>query len=574
MLALGALGIAGVYATEFVQARRLPAPAPQTVTPATPEGTLTVDSRPEGAQVNVDSIPRGVTPLKLTLPVGDHTLELQNGSATRSIPLAIQAGVVVSQYVDLAPAATPAAVGRMEITSDPAGARVTVDGVARGVTPVSLSNVVPGNHAVSIFGADSTVTRAVTVSAGSTASVMVSLTPAGASAGWVAFKVPFEMQLSEGGKLVGTTGTDRLMLPAGRHDLVLSNPALEFEATLSVQVAAGKTVTPTVTIPTGLAVHQRDAVGRRAARRPGRWDDAARESLGARRHPRDHLPSSSAWRAAPDGDRQGADADARRHLVQMIAALFAFGIGLVASQTSPADAAASDLAAAKALYASASYEEALSRLSTVRRPEELDQIEEYRALCLLALGRATDAEHALERLVARKPLYMSSEDVSPRLLGMLHGVRKRLLPAAARGVYAKAKVDFEEKNYTSAVDGFTELLAIVSDPDAADARPSLSDLKQLGEGFLKLATTEAAAATRGGHAASLAEAAGHLLIGRPRSHAAGRNPAGHARVDPESADPGADRIPRDARGGRRREGQRGVRGDSEADDSRLRRGAA
>ena len=259
----------------------------------------------------------------------------------------------------------------------------------------------------------------------------------------------------------------------------------------------------------------------------------------------------------------------------MIAALFAFGIGLVASQTRPADAAASDLAAAKALYASASYEEALSRLSTVRGPEELDQIEEYRALCLLALGRATDAEHALERLVARKPLYMSSEDVSPRLLGMLHGVRKRLLPAAARGVYAKAKVDFEEKNYTSAVDGFTELLAIVSDPDAADARPSLSDLKQLGEGFLKLVTTEAAAATKAATPpGSLAEAAGHLLIGRPRSHAAGGNPAGHARVDPESADPGAARIPRDARGGRRREGQRGVRGDSEADDARLRRGAA
>ena len=210
-----------------------------------------MDSRPEGAQVNVDSIPRGVTPLKLTLPVGNHTLELQNGSATRSIPLRFRPASS-SRSVDLAPAAAPAAVGRLEITSDPAGARVTVDGVARGITPVSLSNVVPGNHAVSIFGADSTVTRAVTVSAGSTASVMVSLTPAGASAGWVAFKVPFEMQLSEGGKLVGTTGTDRLMLPAGPHDLVLSNPALEFEATLSVQVAAGKTVTPTVTIPTGL----------------------------------------------------------------------------------------------------------------------------------------------------------------------------------------------------------------------------------------------------------------------------------------------------------------------------------
>ena len=321
VLALGALGAAGLYSTEFVQARRLPTPAPQTVTPAKPEGTLTVDSRPEGAQVTVDNIPRGVTPLKLTLPVGDHTLELQNGSATRSIPLAIQAGVVVSQYVDLAPAAPSAAVGRLEITSDPPGARVTVDGLARGVTPVTLSNVVPGNHAVSIFGEDSTVRRTVTVSAGSTASVMASLTPAGASAGWVAFKVPFEMQLSEGGKLVGTTGTDRLMLPAGRHDLVLSNPAFEFEATLSVQVAAGKTATPTVTIPTGLLSINATPWADVAARRPGRRYDAARESLGARRHPRGHLPSSAARRAAPDRDRQGADAGARRHFVQMIAAL-------------------------------------------------------------------------------------------------------------------------------------------------------------------------------------------------------------------------------------------------------------
>lgn len=180
----------------------------------------------------------------------------------------------------------------------------------------------------------------------------------------------------------------------------------------------------------------------------------------------------------------------------MIAALFVFGVGLLASQTRASDAAVSDLASAKALYASASYEEALSRLSTVRGPDELDQIEEYRALCLLALGRSAEAERALERIVSRKPLYMSSEDLSPRLLGMLHDVRKRLLPAAARGVFAKAKADFEAKEYAAAADGFKELLAIVSDPDSADARAGLSDLKQLGEGFLKLATVEAAAATK------------------------------------------------------------------------------
>ncbi|HKW01665.1 MAG TPA: energy transducer TonB [Vicinamibacterales bacterium] len=180
----------------------------------------------------------------------------------------------------------------------------------------------------------------------------------------------------------------------------------------------------------------------------------------------------------------------------MIAALFLVGVGLVPGQARPADAAVGDLAAAKALYASASYEEALSRLSTVRGPDELDQIEEYRALCLLALGRSKEAERAIERIVERKPLYMSSEDTSPRLLAILHDVRKRLLPAAARRVYARAKADYEEKNYPAAIDGFKELLAIVSDPDTVDARAGLSDLKQLGEGFLKLATAEAAAATK------------------------------------------------------------------------------
>ena len=252
VVVLGAIAAAAVYSTTFLQATRLPtAPAQPVALPEASEGTLTVNSRPQGAQISIDGVPRGVTPVKLALSVGDHTLGLQNGSATRSIPLTIQAGVVLAQYVDIAPGAAAPAVGRLEIASDPSGARVTVDGAARGVTPVTLSNVLPGTHAVAIFGEDSTVTRTVTVAAGSTATVTASLVPAGASAGWVVFKVPFEMQLKEDGKVIGSTDTDRVMLPAGRHDLVVSNAAFEFEAPVTVQVAAGKTTTPVVPIPMG-----------------------------------------------------------------------------------------------------------------------------------------------------------------------------------------------------------------------------------------------------------------------------------------------------------------------------------
>ena len=88
----------------------------------------------------------------------------------------------------------------------------------------------------------------------------------------------------------------------------------------------------------------------------------------------------------------------------MIAALFAFGLGLVASQTRAADAAVSDSRRRKCSTRLASYEEALSRLSTVRGPDKLDQIQEYRALCLLALG-PRDRRRARARAARpRKPL--------------------------------------------------------------------------------------------------------------------------------------------------------------------------
>jgi hypothetical protein len=251
VIAAAVVAAAAVLSGQFVQARKLPTPSPIVAALVVAEGTVTVDSRPEGAQVSVDNIARGLTPLKLSLPAGEHSLELQNGGATRTVPLTVQAGVVLSQYLDLAPVAAAPLVGRLEISSDPLGARVAVDGIARGVTPATLSNITPGVHNVSIVGDDATVTRSVTVAAGSTASVIVSLTPAGAAAGWASFHAPIELQVLEGGRVVGTTSVDRLLLPPGRHDFVLSNPALEFEEPMTVQIAIGKVASEVVAIPNG-----------------------------------------------------------------------------------------------------------------------------------------------------------------------------------------------------------------------------------------------------------------------------------------------------------------------------------
>jgi hypothetical protein len=59
------------------------------------------------------------------------------------------------------------------------------------------------------------------------------------------------LQLREGGKVIGTTEVDKVMLPAGEHDVEMLNEALGFRATRKVRIAAGKTATTRIDLPNG-----------------------------------------------------------------------------------------------------------------------------------------------------------------------------------------------------------------------------------------------------------------------------------------------------------------------------------
>ena len=103
-----------------------------------------------------------------------------------------------------------------------------------------------------------------------------------------------------------------------------------------------------------------------------------------------------------------------------------------------------DLAAARELYASASYDDALTVLNKLRSsdhpPSQSRAIEQYRAFCLLALGRAADAQQAIEAVVAAEPSYQPNEgDVSPRVRTAFADVRRRMLPAIIQQKYAQAQ---------------------------------------------------------------------------------------------------------------------------------------
>jgi TonB family protein len=147
-------------------------------------------------------------------------------------------------------------------------------------------------------------------------------------------------------------------------------------------------------------------------------------------------------------------------------------------------------ASARDLYASANYEEALNVLNRLRGTqrglaEEL-AIQQYRAFCLLALGRSADAEQTIEALVALEPTYQPSDaDVSPRLRVVFADVRRRVLPPLVQRRYAEAKGAFDRKDYAAAVEGFDNVLRVLGDPELAKtaAQPPLADIRTLAAGF-------------------------------------------------------------------------------------------
>jgi hypothetical protein len=243
---LGLASAAVVYvASTRLQAERSAAPAE----PAS--GTAVVDSNPQGS-VTIEGVVRGQTPLSLRLPVGMHNITITAGQASRSVSLEIEAGTTTRQYIEFAVTpAVAATTGRLDVTSQPPGASVTVDGTRRGLTPISIAEIAVGPHQVTISIGDSNMHRAVTIRPGAISSVDASIASPESAAGWLALASPVELTMAEDDQIIGTTKAARVMLPAGTHNLVLANAALEFQTTIAVRIEGGKTLKRGVTLPSG-----------------------------------------------------------------------------------------------------------------------------------------------------------------------------------------------------------------------------------------------------------------------------------------------------------------------------------
>jgi hypothetical protein len=152
------------------------------------------------------------------------------------------------------------------------------------------------------------------------------------------------------------------------------------------------------------------------------------------------------------------------------------------------------ITAARQLYASAEYKDALSMLDglvkTNPAPQDRQTIDLYRTFCLVALGGMNEAASSVDAMIARDPLYHPNlDEVPPRLRTLFREARQRVMPGFIQQRYLAAKAAFDRNDLRGATEGFTLVLIALSDPDITSAaqQSPLADIKTLASGFNELA---------------------------------------------------------------------------------------
>jgi hypothetical protein len=220
---------------------------------AVAEGTLQVDTETAGALVNVDGVPRGRTPVLLSLPPGAYQVSVTRGTDVARHMVSIAEGERVVLLPKLAPPSAPApaqAVAVLSIATDGTSGDVTVDGVRRGRTPIQIRNLLPGEHEVVVQSQQRIYRNRVVLEAGKTTSLVVGGGGApSAAAGWLRVQASTTLDIREKGRLIGRSDADRLMIPAGEHLLEFSNRPGGFQTHQRVRIAAEATSVIRIEVP-------------------------------------------------------------------------------------------------------------------------------------------------------------------------------------------------------------------------------------------------------------------------------------------------------------------------------------
>lgn len=142
---------------------------------SSPTCSLVITSDPADCSVVVNGEYKGKTPLSVgNLYPGTYDVNVTKfGHMPYSTTVQLTDGAEATITATL-----PAERGTLIINSTPSGAEVSLDGAVAGITPVTLINVLPGGHNLTItLGGYTPVQQQVEVAAGVTTPVTVTLQP-------------------------------------------------------------------------------------------------------------------------------------------------------------------------------------------------------------------------------------------------------------------------------------------------------------------------------------------------------------------------------------------------------------
>ena len=149
------------------------------------------------------------------------------------------------------------------------------------------------------------------------------------------------------------------------------------------------------------------------------------------------------------------------------------------------------LADALRLYDDASYPRALEVLDQLSIEQPSPRVHQFRALCLIALGRPDAAERAMADIVAADPFFaLEPEAASPRVAAQFAAVRRRLLPPLIRRGFADATALYREGATERARHRFDDVLRLLDDP-VLQSDQSLADLALVASAFVELTKAQA-----------------------------------------------------------------------------------
>jgi hypothetical protein len=137
---------------------------------------LVLNTSPDGASVLIDDVFRGSTSLIIKkIEPGTYGVTFSRHGYTKlSMPVGVVSGKTTEVNGTLIPL-----TGSLDITTSPSGARILLDTINLGVTPVSLTEMTVGNHTLTVVKEGYvTAEHRVTVVEDRTTQLTISLVPA------------------------------------------------------------------------------------------------------------------------------------------------------------------------------------------------------------------------------------------------------------------------------------------------------------------------------------------------------------------------------------------------------------